>query len=140
MTMRQPAIITFILLLLFSFFENGWLGSQSNDELAKSKARGKSVYDDFCITCHMASGEGAKGIFPTLVKSDFFEQREATLRAVKYGQKGPITVNGVKYSGIMPAPGLTDQEVADVMNYVFTSWGNSGHKMVTSSEVKAITK
>ncbi len=126
--------------LTWMFAGNGFLVSQSNDELAKSKARGKSVYDDFCITCHLASGEGVKGIFPTLVKSDFFDQREATIRAVKYGQKGPITVNGVKYSGIMPAPGLTDPEVADVMNYILTSWGNSGHKMVTPAEVKSIVK
>jgi len=110
------------------------------DDLSKSISRGKSVYEEFCMLCHMASGEGVKGTFPTLVKSDFFAQREATLRAVKYGQKGAITVNGVKYNGMMPAPGLSDDEIADVMNYVFASWGNTGHKPVTASEVKSITK
>jgi mono/diheme cytochrome c family protein len=110
------------------------------DELSKSIGRGKSVYEEFCMLCHMASGEGVKNTFPTLVKSDFFAQREATLRAVKFGQKGAITVNGVKYNGMMPAPGLTDGEIADVMNYVFASWGNSGHKAVTAAEVKAIAK
>lgn len=134
--MMIPVIATLIFSVAFSF--PGTFSEQ--DDLAKSKARGKVVYEEFCITCHMASGEGVKGAFPTLVKSDFYLQREATLRAVKYGQKGQITVNGVKYNGMMPAPGLTDQEIADVMNYVFTSWGNQGHAPVTATEVKAIAR
>jgi mono/diheme cytochrome c family protein len=36
---------------------------------------------------------------------------------------------------MMPAMGLSDEEVADVMNYVMNSWSNKQTKMVTVSEV-----
>jgi mono/diheme cytochrome c family protein len=38
----------------------------------------------------------------------------------------------------MPAMGLSNQEVADVMNYIMTSWSNKQSKIVTESEVAAI--
>jgi mono/diheme cytochrome c family protein len=36
--------------------------------------------------------------------------------------------------------GLTDQEVADVMNYIMTSWSNKQTKVVTEKEVATIKK
>ena len=109
------------------------------DGKSASIARGKSVYMDFCITCHLGTGEGVSGIFPPLAKSDYLmKNREESIRSVKYGQKGEITVNGVKYNGMMPSPGLSSEEIADVMNYIFNSWGNSHKKMVTVREVESI--
>jgi mono/diheme cytochrome c family protein len=49
-------------------------------------------------------------------------------------------VNGKNYNAMMSPLGLTDEEVADVMNYVMNSWGNKQSKMVTDSEVKAVKK
>lgn len=107
-----------------------------DDELAKSIQKGKSVYTDFCVTCHKPNGEGTPKFFPPLAKSDYLVQhRVESIRGVKYGQKGKITVNGIDYNGLMPNPGLTDQEVADVMNYILNSWGNKSDKMVTVAEV-----
>ncbi len=112
-----------------------------NDDLSKSIARGKEVYTDFCVTCHKPDGTGTPKFFPPLAKSDYLtKQREDAIRSVKYGQKGKITVNGVDYNGLMPNPGLTDNEVVDVMNYILHSWGNSGSKMVTLDEVKKVEK
>jgi mono/diheme cytochrome c family protein len=109
------------------------------DEKSASIARGKSVYMDFCITCHLATGEGVSGIFPPLAKSDFLmKNREESIRAVKYGQKGEIIVNGVKYNGMMPSPGLSSEEIADVMNYIYNNWGNTTKKIVTIREVDSI--
>ena len=112
-----------------------------NSDLEKSKARGKEIYTDFCVTCHRANGEGTAKIFPPLVKSDFLKnQQSESIYALKYGQKGKITVNGVEYNGMMPAPGLDDEEVADVMNYINHAWGNDFGKMVTVEQVKAVKK
>jgi mono/diheme cytochrome c family protein len=111
------------------------------DDLTKSVARGKEVYTDFCVTCHKPDGTGTPKFFPPLAKADYLtKQREDAIRSVKYGQKGKITVNGIDYNGMMPNPGLTDDEVADVMNYILNSWGNSGSKMVTLDEVKKVEK
>ncbi|MBK9254608.1 MAG: cytochrome c [Saprospiraceae bacterium] len=107
--------------------------------LNESIKRGKEVYSDFCINCHLGNGEGTKGIIPPLAKSDYLlKKREESIRAVKYGQKGEITVNGVKYNGIMTNQKLSEEEVADVMNYILNTWGNKDKNMVTVEEVNSI--
>ena len=107
--------------------------------LQESIARGKEVYTDFCIQCHLATGKGNGITFPPLDNSDWLKKkRKESIHAVKYGQKGEIVVNQQKYNGIMTPLGLSDQEVADVMNYILNSWSNSNKKMVTVQEVISI--
>ena len=89
----------------------------------------------------MPSGEGVKGVFPPLAKSDYlFKNREASIRGIKFGQSGEIIVNGIKYNGVMAPMGLSDDEIADVMNYITNSWGNKNNNMVTEEEVSKIKK
>lgn len=112
-----------------------------DNELKKSIERGSEVYADFCVTCHLPKGEGVANTFPPLAKSDYLlKNREASIRGIKYGQSGEILVNGVTYKGVMPAMGLSDEEVADVMNYILNSWGNTSKKIVTIEEVSLISK
>ena len=112
------------------------LSLQQDKELTESIQRGSAIYSDFCVTCHMEKGEGVMYTFPPLAKSDYLaNNREASIRGVKYGQRGEITVNGVVYDNTMMPLGLEDQEIADVMNFVMNSWGNSQEKPVTTEEV-----
>lgn len=113
--------------------------SEFQDPLAESIKRGKTVYEDFCMQCHLPTGEGVPSVYPPLAKADYLlKNRKAAIYAVKYGLKGEITVNKQAYNSVMPAPGLYDDEVADVMNYILNTWGNKSEKMVTEAEVKAI--
>ncbi|WP_411031565.1 c-type cytochrome [Spongiimicrobium sp. 3-5] len=110
-------------------------------QLAESMERGSEIYADFCITCHLAKGEGVEGVFPPLANSDYLRNnREKSIIGIKNGQRGPITVNGVAYDNTMMPMGLTDDEVADVMNYISNSWGNKNDKIVTPEEVILLTK
>ncbi|WP_297696428.1 cytochrome c [uncultured Eudoraea sp.] len=110
-------------------------------ELKESMQRGKEIYTDFCITCHLANGEGVENTFPPLAKSDYLiNNRESSIKGVKYGQRGPLVVNGVTYDNTMMPLGLENEEIVDVMNYVLNSWGNSGAEMVTLEEVNTILK
>jgi len=110
-------------------------------ELKESIQRGKDIYNDFCITCHLESGEGVENTFPPLAKSDYLmNNREASIKGVKYGQRGVLIVNGVTYDNTMMPLGLENEEIVDVMNYVLNSWGNSGAKMVTIEEVNTLLK
>jgi len=111
-----------------------------DDELAKSIERGKMVYSENCISCHMGTGEGVTATFPPLAKSDYFmENPENGIKAVKFGLMGKIKVNGVEYDNMMPNPGLGNDEIADVINYIMNSWGNSSEKkMVTEKMVEAV--
>ena len=111
---------------------------QDND-LKASMARGKELYADFCVTCHLPSGKGVEDTYPPLANSDYLmANREASIRGVKYGQRGEMVVNGVTYNNTMMPLGLEDEEIADVMNYVYNSWGNKNENMVTVEEVSNI--
>ena len=110
-----------------------------DDKLKASMERGKIVYEDFCVTCHLPTGEGVENTFPPLANSDYLmKNREASIRGVKYGQRGELEVNGVIYNNTMMPMGLSDEEIADVMNYVYNSWGNKNEKLVTAEEVAGI--
>ncbi len=107
--------------------------------LEASMERGGLVYTDFCMQCHLGNGKGVPGNFPPLAGSNWLkEKRTESIRAVKYGQKGELEVNGVTYNGVMVPMGLSDEEVADVMNYVMNNWGNTQDKMVTEGEVSKV--
>jgi len=113
--------------------------SSTQTPLKASMTRGKEVYSDLCVTCHLPNGKGIAGTYPPLDGSNWLtEKREESIRGVKYGMKGPIEVNGEKYDNIMTPMGLSDQEVADAMNYVMNSWSNNIDDMVTVEEVAAI--
>ena len=54
------------------------------------------------------------------------------------GLQGEITVNGKKYNQVMPASGLDDTDIANVLNYVMNSFGNKAEKMVTKEQVAKV--
>ena len=129
-----------VLSVLISLLINATGFSQS-ESLKNSFERGKVVYNDFCVTCHLPNGEGVKDVNPPLAKSDYLvKNREASIKGIKFGQQGEITVNGKKYNSIMAPMGLSNNEVADVMNYITNSWGNKNDKMITEDEVAKIKK
>lgn len=104
-----------------------------------SPGTGATLYQINCSACHQATGEGLKGIFPPLAQSDYLlADKERSIRIALQGIGGPIVVNGVEYQGVMPAPApMDDQQVADVLTYVRSAWGNRGDA-VTPAEVKQV--
>lgn len=107
---------------------------------SQNAAKGKGVYDKVCIACHQATGLGIPGAFPPLAKSDYLNKDvNRAIKGVVKGLSGPITVNGKKYSGAMPAQSLSDQQLADAFTYVYSSWGNN-KTVVTPAMIKAQRK
>lgn len=79
------------------------------------------------------------GMFPPLAKSDWVNgDKERIIKVVLNGQQGEIVVNGEKYNNAMvPHNFLTDQQIADVLTYVRSSFGNTSGP-VTPEEVAAL--
>ena len=101
------------------------------DTLPQSIKRGESVYQANCASCHMPEGEGLEAVFPPLAKTDYVKNANRAIGIILNGQEGEISVNGKTYNTPMAAlPQLTDQEVADVLNFVRNSWGNKDRKSV----------
>lgn len=99
---------------------------------------GKSVYNKACMSCHQMNGAGIPGAFPPLAKSDYLNADvNRAIKQVLNGSLGPITVNGKKYNTPMPKQNLTDQQIADVLTYVYANWGNN-KTVVSTQMVKAL--
>jgi mono/diheme cytochrome c family protein len=114
---------------------------QHSPEMKESISRGAGLYRNFCASCHLAGGEGIKGVFPPVKDSDWLKEKQTeSIHAIKFGLTGPIEVNGVEYDNFMPALGLSDSEIADIMNYINNSWGNNYGEPVTEEDVAAIEK
>ena len=127
-------------LTVLAFVSYAFILPGPGPELQESIKRGEETYTSMCITCHMGDGSGVAGVFPPLAQSDYLNDREASIRAIKHGLQGEITVNGETYNNIMTPLGLDDQEVADVLNYVLNNWGNEPGEMVTEEEVAEVAK
>jgi nitrite reductase (NO-forming) len=110
---------------------------------AQDAKNGKKVYTEYCKTCHQDNGQGMPKIYPPLAKSDYIKAQpvETLIREVVFGKSGKVKVNGAEYNGVMaPLPKkYTDKDIADVMTYVFTSFGNSKGN-VTPAQVAAAKK
>lgn len=132
-------MISTILILLLSLLSCNDADTKQNPELKKSMERGAIVYEDFCMQCHLPDGNGVANAFPPLDNSDYLmKKREESIKAVKFGLSGKITVKGEIYDTAMAPLGLADEEVADVMNYITNSWSNKNSKMITVEEVSKI--
>lgn len=99
---------------------------------------GQRVYNNICAACHQPSGAGVAGAFPPLAKSDYLNADKARAIGIAIGgHSGLITVNGKDYNSQMPALNLSDEDIANVLTYVYNSWGNAGHE-VKPAEVAAV--
>jgi mono/diheme cytochrome c family protein len=90
---------------------------------------GKTVYDQRCATCHGAQGEGKPPHWPPLAGNQSIQMESAVnaIRMVLNGGYPPATAANPRPYGMPPFAGqLSDNEVAAVVSYIRTSWGNRG--------------
>lgn len=85
----------------------------------------------------MPDGAGLKSLIPTLVKADYLlDNPLKTACIIRYGIEDTLIVNGNQYTQAMAAvPVLSDFEIANIMNYIHSSWGND-MPFVTLAQVK----
>jgi mono/diheme cytochrome c family protein len=104
---------------------------------AKPKPAGAVLYTNYCASCHKADGNGVAGTFPPLKGAEQVRgDKQALIRIVLQGLSGPIQVKGATYDQEMPAFAfLSDQQIADVLTYVRSTFGNQSGS-ITSGEVQ----
>ncbi|MNN74728.1 Gluconate 2-dehydrogenase cytochrome c subunit precursor [compost metagenome] len=95
------------------------------------------MYIDNCAACHRTDGHGYTRVFPALAGNPVLQSDDATslIHIVLKGDTVPAT-HGAPSTFTMPgfAWRLSDQEVADVVSFIRSSWGNGGSP-VKASEV-----
>ena len=126
--------------LLFFFTASSCSNNQSDNAKVQERlsvielqqfTSGKKLYTQRCENCHMADGSGLGTLIPPLKNSDYlFNNTKDAIRSIKYGLKGPIVVNNVKYNQPMPAnPKLTSTEILELMVYITNAWDNPGTEL-----------
>lgn len=112
---------------------------QFQNTVQASVERGKKVYAEQCMVCHMADAGGVQNMNPPLIKTKFVLGDKTTLvQVVLKGMNGEVDIEGNTYPNVMaPHADLSDQQIADVLTYVRNNFGNKA-KAITATEVKVI--
>jgi mono/diheme cytochrome c family protein len=129
------AITTSAALSLLSFIAN----AQSGPPMSKSalsqgfsffEMSGEELFVNVCRGCHMSDAKGATGAgtYPSLAGNKNLEAGGYPVAVVVNGQRG------------MPAFGamMSDDQVAAVVNYLRTHFGNDYKDAVTAEDVKTV--
>jgi mono/diheme cytochrome c family protein len=110
---------------------------------------GQKEFQNICITCHQATGQGMPGVYPPLDGSEWVNgSPERVIRIVLYGLKGDVHVEGHEFNAAaMPVfgqePGSaynwSDDKIAAVLTYVRQAWSNKSGP-ITTDQVDAVKK
>jgi cytochrome c5 len=130
------AISTALSLLSFTVHAQGTGPSATEPALSQGfrffEMSGKELFANVCQGCHMSDAKGATGAgtYPSLVADRKLEASGYPLHIVVNGQRG------------MPPFGamMSDDQLAAVVNYLRTHFGNNYRDAVTSEDVKAVRR
>lgn len=97
---------------------------------AYSEQSGKDIYEGVCQGCHMPDAKGAQGagVYPALASNRKLAAKAYPALVIVRGQKA------------MPefGSGFSDEQVANVVNYIRSNFGNAYADPITAAEVKPL--
>lgn len=111
--------------------DTGMLGTNS----------GEQIYAQICQGCHMPGGKGAEGAgrYPAFVDNPNLASTRYMALTILNGRRNmPAFVRPERGEFYFPPTWLTDQQVANVVNYIRTSFGNDFRDPITADEVRAL--
>jgi mono/diheme cytochrome c family protein len=105
-------------------------GSMAGTFTSFPQTTGKALYDSVCQGCHMPNAEGAVGAgkYPALANNANLASAGYPAYLVLYGQNAMPGFGGF----------LSDDQVAAVVNYIRTNFGNNYTDAMKPEDVKAV--
>lgn len=103
------------------------------------KTAGGLGYDQFCSTCHRKDGMGVTGLFPPLAgnRSILSDDPTSAIHVTLSGWKSASTKGQPRVVGMPEFGNLTDEELADIITFMRTTWGNQA-SYITAAQVKKV--
>ncbi|MBB2179702.1 cytochrome c [Gluconacetobacter tumulicola] len=101
--------------------------------------RGARTYIDNCAACHRTSGKGYDDTFPALANNPVVNAADPSslLHLVLIGGTIPSTVSEPTHFAMPPfGDRLSDQEIADVVTFIRSNWGNQASAINTEDVAK----
>jgi len=140
-TQKAKDLVAYLLFLKQKPMEGISQIEESSDKNSSSGSdAGAQLYNANCASCHQQNGEGITKTFPPLKNSAAVnsDNPDTHIRTILFGSKGKA-IDGFVYPAEMPAQkdNLTDEQIASIINYERSSWGNTGKK-ITADDVKKI--
>lgn len=111
------------------------------DPATLSTTDGRQIFEQICQGCHMPNGEGAVGAghFPALANDPTLASRQHVALTVLMGRRNMPAFgakHAIGFSG--PPATLSEVQIAAVVNYVRTHFGNRYADAITAAEVAAL--
>ena len=125
-------VVALFWLLVISFTTN------AQNEANTASKTGEQVYRQNCLACHQANGSGVPNLAPPLKQTTFvLGDKTKLIDIVLNGFNEDVEIEGEYFSNPMPPfPQLSDEEIAKVLTYIRSNFGNKADT-VTVAEIKA---
>lgn len=137
-----PADLNAIAVYLKSLPADTLRSAPGNEEDGDLNSPGAALYQDSCAACHRSDGEGYAHTIPALAGNPALLAEDPSSLILMVLQGGQAAVTKRAQTGMrMPDFGwrLTDEQVADLSNFVRNSWGNQASE-VTAEQVNKLRK
>lgn len=113
------------------------LKKTENEDFVYNEQRGLEVYNQFCVRCHLPSGQGGAAAPPlagsAIVKGD----KKTLIKLVLKGMNGKIERQGKVYNLSMPGfPFIPVKDLAQALSYIRKKFGNEA----SAVELKEVLK
>lgn len=104
---------------------DAWFASSS----VLTQQTGEGIYNAICAGCHMPDGQGAIGAgrYPALADNPMIEFPDYPIYITLHGQGAMPPLGGV----------LNDEQIAEVVNYIRTHFGNTYENDPATAETVA---
>lgn len=103
-------------------------------------ANGKQLYATHCLACHQQDGSGVPNLNPPLIKTSWVlgDKKKLITWVLQGSGDDKVEIDGNYYNNNMPPQAhLKDEEIAKILTYVRSSFGNKASP-IAASEVKAV--
>jgi mono/diheme cytochrome c family protein len=143
----KRAAIAFLCAIALSFLHTGTAHAQSSDNAFYTQANikdanGEAIFHHICQGCHMPDAKGATGAgtYPALTGNPKLVSPQYMAAVILFGRHDmpSFETKPTTHSGFFQNTMLSDEQIAEVINYVRTHFGNTYSNSITAAEVAAM--